>query len=224
MKNNPHVVSAVVAVFLLSGASSAFAQDPKQTGQDRTVPAAPADRTPTAGESNPARQEDGKTNSGTLLGKSSLEVDTKALAKSESDFYSEAAVSNITELTASRMAATRAKDPKVRAFASKLVAEHQKMGVELRKIAAQKKLVVPAALDTQRQATLNVLSKYNNEEFDKAYIQQMMHDHQEAVAFYERQEKESTDAATKAFVASALPSLRTHTEQAKAFYSSDVGK
>ena len=225
MKNNlDAVAAAVVSALLLSVANPVLAQDPKQTGQDRTVPAAPADRTPTAGESSPARQEDGTTNPGTLQGKSPLEVDTKALAKSESDFYSEAAISNVTELTASRLAATRAKDPKVRSFASKLVADHQKMATELRRMAAQKKLVLPTAPDTQRQTTLNALSKYKDEEFDKAYIQQMVHDHQDAVAFFERQEKESADTATKAFVASALPTLRMHAEQAKAFYGSGAGK
>lgn len=191
-------------------------------GQDKLVPAPTGSRVPEGGESNPTRrksEENIDTGLGTSLGKSPVEVDKKELVQSDAGFLKEADQSGLAEITASRMAAARATDPKVRGYAAHLVDEHEAMAADLKKVAMEKNVELATKLDAKRQATADRLGKLQGAAFDKAYIEQMTSDHQSTVEFFERGAMTSKDDDTRALIGRSLPMLRKHGEMAKAMYN-----
>ena len=52
-------------------------------------------------------------------------------------------------------------------------------------------------------------------DFDKAFMKQMVKDHEAAVKLFTRESERGTDADTKAFAAKTLPTLQNHLQMAK---------
>jgi putative membrane protein len=53
------------------------------------------------------------------------------------------------------------------------------------------------------------------QDFDRAYIAQMVKDHTEAVRLFEQQAERDADPEVKAFAQKTLPTLREHLEMAR---------
>ena len=66
---------------------------------------------------------------------------------------------------------------------------------------------------------LQVLSR---DAFDQAYVKNMIKDHQEDIAKFEKEAAQGPDPDAKAFSAAALPTLRTHLKKIQAI-ASDTG-
>ena len=60
-------------------------------------------------------------------------------------------------------------------------------------------------------------------EFDKAYMKQMVKDHEAAVKLFSRQADRDDDADAKAFAAKTLPTLQNHLQMARATYDTVKG-
>ena len=59
------------------------------------------------------------------------------------------------------------------------------------------------------------LEKLSGAQFDKAYMRDMVKDHQKDVAEFERESKMAKDPAVKSFAEQALPTLRDHLKEAQ---------
>ena len=78
----------------------------------------------------------------------------------------------------------------------------------------------PKILDTQRidiardmepyQATAAYLSELRGAEFDRAYVQHMVKEHEEAVTQFTAEVKEGRHPERKAYAAKLLPTLQEH--------------
>ncbi len=180
----------------------------------------PADKVPLGGQANPTKHDG--TDLGTTEGMTPHDGDTKGAQLNTGSFLKEAALSNMAELKASTFASTHASDPRVKEMATHMVADHQRMATAASQIAKQKGVVLPTKLDASRAATDKRLEKMTGAAFDKAYVAQMVKDHQDTVSYFERMEKETTDADVKAFVTAQLPVLRQHSEMVLAL--NDVEK
>ena len=60
------------------------------------------------------------------------------------------------------------------------------------------------------------LSKKSGRDFDRAYMNAMVKDHQEDIKAFETAEKKVTDTEVKAFISNTLPILHIHLDSAKA--------
>jgi putative membrane protein len=114
-----------------------------------------------------------------------------------------------------RIAASKATDPDVKQFGQRMVDDHGKANDELKSLASQKNVTVPAELDAKHKADNARLEKLSGAAFDRAYMAAMVLDHDKDVAEFQRVSKTAKDADLKAWAAKTLPTLEEHQKQAK---------
>ena len=156
---------------------------------------------------------------GTLIWILSLSATAADLSASDTAFLNQAAIGNIDELQASRLAVSQAADPRLKHLAAYLVTDHEKMSAALQKLAAQKQIKLQGGDDAQRSGRIEELGEKQGAAFDKAYLEQMIMDHETTLASFEHTADATKDPAVKAFIAEQLPTLRRHAEAASTMYS-----
>lgn len=131
-------------------------------------------------------------------------------------FMNEAAPGGMAEVELGKLAAAKAENAEVKAFAQKMVDDHSRAGDELKQLAAQKKVILPPDVMPKHKEIMDKLSKLNGADFDKEYVKAMVADHEKDVAAFENVSKTAVDADVKAFATKTLPTLKMHLEMIKA--------
>lgn len=140
---------------------------------------------------------------------------TTAVAEDDSKFAVDAADGGMAEVALGELAQNKGTDPKVKEFGKMMVTDHTKANDELKTLAASKNITLPAAPGEDKQKVATDLSAKSGKDFDKAYIDQMVDDHQKTVKLFEDAQKNVKDADIKAFIDKTLPVLKTHLEHVK---------
>ena len=125
-------------------------------------------------------------------------------------FAAAAAGAGLCEVTSSQLAVERASNPEVKRFAQQMIADHTRANQELMTLAAQKGMVLPAALPIPAQATLVALEGVSGEEFDKCYVKDQIAAHIQAVGLFEAEAERGQDPQLKAWAAKTVPVLKDH--------------
>jgi putative membrane protein len=141
----------------------------------------------------------------------------KAGAKTSSDehFVMEAANGGMAEVELGKLAADKASSDEVKKFGERMVDDHGKANEELKTLAKNKNITLPAAPDAKTKATIDKLSKLSGESFDRAYMQDMVKDHKKDVAEFKTAAKSAQDPDIKAWAAKTLPTLEEHLKLAQ---------
>jgi putative membrane protein len=153
---------------------------------------------------------------------SSSRAQTTAMPVDEktSDFMVKVADGGMAEVELGKLAQEKAKNERVKSFAAMMVQDHSQANDELKGLASQKNVTLPAAVGDDHKKHKDDLSKKNGRDFDKAYMKMMVDDHQKTIDKFEDASKNSNDADVKAWVDKTLPKLRMHLDSAKAINSS----
>ncbi|MDB5030596.1 DUF4142 domain-containing protein [Mucilaginibacter sp.] len=124
-------------------------------------------------------------------------------------FVTQANLSNMKEVHTGQLAISKAKTAGVKAFGTRMVADHTKADNELMQIIKSKRWQVspPAAADVAPDDMLTRSLGYN---FDRNYVRMMVQDHKKAVAYFETAAVNVPDPEVKAFIRKTLPVLRQH--------------
>ena len=138
-----------------------------------------------------------------------------SLAAADKTFMMKAARGGMAEVELGRLATEKASSADVKQFGQRMVDDHGKANDELKGLASQKNVTLPADLDAKHKATRDRLSKLSGAAFDKAYMADMVADHNADVAEFARVSKRAKDADVKAFAAKTLPTLQEHQRLAK---------
>jgi putative membrane protein len=138
------------------------------------------------------------------------------LSADDSAFVTKALQGGMAEVELGNLAQQNGTSDVVKQFGKQMVEDHTKIGDELKSLATSKGVPVPTALDAKSQATKDRLSMLTGAEFDRAYMQEMLTDHQQDVAEFRRESTRATDPDIKAFAAKALPTLESHLKMARA--------
>ncbi|WP_300598433.1 DUF4142 domain-containing protein [Niabella sp.] len=138
------------------------------------------------------------------------------VAEKDAKFAVDAANGGMAEVQLGEMAQNQGADPKVKEFGKMMVTDHSKANDELKMIAAGKNITLPAAPGDDMQKVANDLSSKSGADFDKAYVKQMVDDHEKTVKLFEDAQKEVQDSDLRAFAVKTLPVLRTHLEHIRA--------
>ena len=125
-------------------------------------------------------------------------------------FAQKAALSNIFEIEAAKLALERGKDPSAKMFAADMIADHQQAGIALANAAGQEHVQLPAALDAEHSQKLEALKSSSDKDFDQAYLSTQVTAHEEAVSLFADYAKSSPSGALKSFAEKTLGTLRTH--------------
>jgi len=177
--------------------------------------AAPADRpgheSPQPGSKSETMSAVKDTTAG-LVGTVSAEMTTTTKG-----FVNAAAISDMYEVTAGKIALERAQSPDVKAFAQKMVDAHTMTTQKLKSIIASNNINVtpPAHVDRRRQAMLDDLRGAKAQDFDHRYISQQIAAHKEADILFRGYAKDGDNAAIKDFAAATDKDIKMHLSMAQ---------
>ena len=144
---------------------------------------------------------------------------SQTLAKQDAEFFHKATQGNLLEIKLGEVAKTHASSDDVKSFGQRMIDDHGKLNQELEKVASDKGLSVPQALDKKGQDVVEKLSKETDKSFDRSYMSRAVDEHQEDIKAFEKEVKEGKDQAMKQVASKALPTLREHLAQAKEIHA-----
>jgi putative membrane protein len=139
------------------------------------------------------------------------------------DFFIRAGQSGMAEIALGQMALQKSQNEEVKKFAQMMVDDHTRTNQELLTLAQSKNLTIPADVSSRQRATADRLGRLSGEEFDRAYMKQMVKDHEASVKLFQRESERGGDAEAKAFAARTLPALRGHLQMAQSINSNLKG-
>jgi putative membrane protein len=146
-------------------------------------------------------------------------ANAKAPASGDSAFMRTAATGGMAEVELGKLGVANATSSDVKQFAQRMVDDHSKANDELKALAAQKNVTLPAEVDAKHKAAYDKLAKAKGAGFDAAFMSHMVSDHQADVSLFERESKSGKDAETKAWAAKTLPTLQEHLKMAKEIHA-----
>lgn len=138
------------------------------------------------------------------------------IAPSDKKFVTSAAAGGMAEVELGKLATEKASSEDVKKFGQRMVDDHSKANDQLKQIASQKGISIPTDLDAKSKATKTMLEKLQGEQFDRAYMKDMVKDHQKDVAEFQKASKTSKDPDIKNFASETLPTLQDHLKEAQA--------
>ena len=135
-----------------------------------------------------------------------------SLSEAEQKFMEKAAFGGMAEVSLGQQVSPKAKNADVKGFADRMVTDHSKAGDELKDLAKKKSVTLPNEVDPKdKDAAQKVLSAKN---LDKAYMEDMVKDHDKDVKEFETESKAATDPDLKAWIDKTLPVLKEHQKMA----------
>jgi putative membrane protein len=159
----------------------------------------------------------GQTNSMPSDSSTAMNSNSTSASVSASDkkFVREAAEGGMAEVELGKLATERASSEEVKKFGQRMVDDHSKAGDQLKEIASSKGIQVPDKLSAKDKMTKDRLSRLSGEQFDRAYMSDMVKDHTQDVADFKLESSSGTDPDVKNFAVTTLPTLQDHLRQAK---------
>jgi putative membrane protein len=91
-----------------------------------------------------------------------------------------------------------------------MISDHSKANAELAELATAKGAALATELEGEHEVAFRHLLSLNGAEFDKAYMEHMVADHEKDVAEFRGAPNTAQDADLKAWAAKTLPTLEQH--------------
>ena len=126
-------------------------------------------------------------------------------------FLRKAAEGGIAEVKFGQLAAEKAGSDDVKAFGSKMVADHTLLNDEIKPIADSIGVRLPKTMNKMDQAEYEKLSALTGEEFDKEYLADMVKDHRKDLREFHEEANSTNEPALKAAVEKGEGVIREHT-------------
>ena len=145
------------------------------------------------------------------------------LRSRDQKFVMDAAMANMMEIEAGRMATQQGASEQVKQFGQRMVDDHTAAGTELATLASSKGITLPTAIDDKHRNDVTKMSSMSGAGFDRAFSKMMLKDHAKAVDLFEKQSTKGTDADLKAFAAKTLPTLQEHLQMARSLPGNQKG-
>ncbi len=133
----------------------------------------------------------------------------------DKSFLKTAAEGGLTEVELGKLAVQKSSNEAVKQFGQKMIDDHSKANDALKQVASKENVEVPDSLNSKSQAVVDKLSKLSGPAFDKAYMKDMLRDHEEDVAAFQGESQNGSDPATQQFAANVLPTIQEHLHMAK---------
>lgn len=141
------------------------------------------------------------------------------MSPSDKEFVMKAGQDGMAEVRIGQVALVKASSAEVKAFAQRMMNDHGTANEELKQLATIKGLALATGVREPHQQAARHLEGLSGAAFDKAYMQHMVEDHQEAVRDFQNAASTATDADLKRWATQKLPALQEHLRQAEALAS-----
>lgn len=187
-------IGLICAVVLMS------CQGTDKSGKQQQDSAAVGNQSDSLKEANASNQPKDVTN------KSKVDGDGAAFMKA-------AALGGMMEVDLGKLATEKSNNPKVKAFAAKMVADHTMANQELKGIAQKLGVILPDAYPADMKDHMKMMKSLQGAAFDKHYIDMMVNDHDKTVNLF--RSASSLRKEVKDFAAKTLPVIEGHAKDAK---------
>jgi putative membrane protein len=137
------------------------------------------------------------------------------LAEADMEFATDAAEGGLKEVQLGELAQQQAESAEVQQFGQRMVEDHGKANEQLMQIAQQKGIELPQELSEDAQQLYEELQQKSGAEFDRAYMDEMVSDHEEDVETFQEYVETGQDPDLTSFAEQTLPVLQEHLELAQ---------
>lgn len=134
--------------------------------------------------------------------------------EADAEFLTQVTATDLTEIELGKLAQKSA-NLEIKALGDMMVSAHTTSATEVELLASAKNISVPAALTEDGKEAFNSLNEKKAADFDKAYADKMVNEHETTIKTFEDYLKEGTDPEIKAWASKALPLLKVHLQHAK---------
>lgn len=145
-------------------------------------------------------------------------MDNNALAEdmnSDAKFAVNAADGGMLEVALGKLAETNGGSATIKDLGKMMVKDHSAANEELKTLAAQKNITIPAALSEDAQKKYDEMAAKKGVDFDKSYASFMVDDHNEDIDLFKKQADKGNDPEMKSWAAGKVPVLEHHLEMSK---------
>jgi putative membrane protein len=136
-------------------------------------------------------------------------------ASMDEKFVTKAAQGGMAEVDLGNVAKQNGANDAVKQFGERMVTDHSKANDELKALAQQKNWTLPSEPKASDKSKKDRLSKMTGADFDKAYMRDMVQDHQADVKEFQKCATSCSDPDLKAWAAKTLPTLQDHLKMAQ---------
>ena len=137
------------------------------------------------------------------------------MTMTDTTFVKKAARGGLAEVELGKLATEKASSEDVKKFGQRMVDDHSKANDQLKQVASEEHITLPEGLSAKVKASTDRLEKLSGEQFDRAYMRDMVKDHKQDVAEFEHASKSAHDPAVKSFATQTLPTLQDHLKEAE---------
>ena len=149
---------------------------------------------------------------------------TAKLSHSDREFIENAAKGGMAEVELGQFAQQHASNEQVKQFAAKMVTDHSKANEELRQLAQEKGVTMPAGPSHMDNHEMTKLSKLTGADFDREYMKNMVKDHEKDVKDFQKEASKARDPDVKNWANKTLPTLQEHLQMAQTANQTVGGK
>ncbi|MBX3483968.1 MAG: DUF4142 domain-containing protein [Phenylobacterium sp.] len=135
---------------------------------------------------------------------------------STDDFVTNAAISDMYEIEAGKIASTKGRSADVKAFGKMMVADHTRMANDMKPLVSAAGKTPPTGLDERRKGMIDNLNAAKPEDFDNAYLSQQEAAHSEALDLMKGYADKGDDIGLKGAAAKAVPTIQAHLDKVRA--------
>ena len=112
-----------------------------------------------------------------------------------------------------QLAEQNASSQQVKNFARRMVNERSKMNEQLQSLASSKNVELPTDMGIKEKASYKLLSMKKGTDFDRAYMSDMVKDHEADISDFEKQADNGKDGDVRAVASRSLPRYATTSQQ-----------
>ena len=143
------------------------------------------------------------------------QAEQQQLAQEDMEFATKAAEGGLMEVQLGELAQQQAESAEVQQFGQRMVEDHGMANEQLMQIAQQKGIQLPQELPDDAQQLYEELQQKSGQEFDQAYMDEMVSDHEEDVETFQQYTESGQDPELIGFAEQTLPVLQQHLELAQ---------
>ena len=151
-----------------------------------------------------------------VLGVTVVAMPVKAKAADDGDkkFLAMAAQGDQNEIVLGKLAAQKATNPAVKAFAQKMVQDHTQMSASMKPFVEQWGLTISNGPDADTQKVWDKLYALSGKDFDKEYMKEMVSDHSKDLEAFTTEAKDTKDTKFHAAVMKGKSVVAAHKNMA----------
>lgn len=128
----------------------------------------------------------------------------------DAEFATKAADGGMLEVQLGQLAQQKGNSDVVKRLGKTMAEEHTKANEELKALASQKNISLPQAMSDEAQQKYNDLAEKTGSDFDEAYTEFMVKDHQDDIDAFRKQAEDGNDPEIQSWASGKLQTLEHH--------------